>query len=155
MLTESETDTTLTVVPTQVGTYRYRVEAIDGEGDKSGWSNTGEFVVTTVTDASAPLSLRSQLGQNRPNPFNPVTAIPYVVGGPAGGGPARPVTLRVYDVSGRLVTTLVDETKSPGRYEATWRGVDRVGAAVSTGVYFYRLTIGGQEMFTRKMLLLK
>jgi hypothetical protein len=155
MLTESETDTTLTVVPTQVGTYRYRVEAIDGEGDKSGWSNSSEFVVTTVTDASAPLSLRSRLGQNRPNPFNPITSIPYAVGGPAGGGTARPVTLRVYDVSGRLVATLVDETKAPGTYEATWSGVDGSGRAVSTGVYFYRLTIGGQETFTRKMLLLK
>jgi hypothetical protein len=156
LIADAETDTSLVVVPDQVATYRYRVEGVDGDGDRSGWSNTKEFVVTTVTDASAPLSFNSRLDQNRPNPFNPVTSIPYVVGGAADGAGAAPqITLHVYDVSGRLMATLVDEKKAPGQYQATWSGATTGGGTATTGVYFYRLTIGGRETFTRKMLLLK
>jgi hypothetical protein len=155
VIASAETDTTLQVIPDQVATYRYRVEAVDGDGDGSGWSNSQTFVVSTVSDASAPLAFSSRLGQNRPNPFNPVTTIPYIVGGSADGGAPQPVSLRIYDVAGRLAATLVNESKAPGRYEATWDGVTREGGAAATGIYFYRLTIGGRETFTRKMLLLK
>jgi hypothetical protein len=108
-----------------------------------------------VTDASAPLAYRSRLGQNHPNPFNPSTLIPYVVGGEAEAGTSPHVTLRIYDVAGRLVATLVDETQTPGRHEAEWNGGGAAGATAPSGIYFYRLTIGGREAFTRKMLLLK
>jgi hypothetical protein len=155
LVAAAETDTTLVVVPNQVATYRYRVEGVDGDGDHSGWSNTKEFIVTTVTDASTPLAFSSRLGQNVPNPFNPATAIPYVVGGAVDGGAAQRVTLRVYDVSGRLVATLLDDSKAPGHYQAVWNRDAVGGGTAATGVYFYRLTIGTRESFTRKMLLLK
>ena len=155
LIASAETDTTLQVIPDQVATFRYRVEAIDGDDDGSGWSNTETIVVTTVSDASTPLAFKSRLGQNRPNPFNPSTVIPYIVGGAADGGGPQHVTLRVYDVAGRLTATLVNETKAPGRYDATWDAVRANGGAVASGIYFYRLTIGGREAFTHKMLLLK
>jgi hypothetical protein len=151
LIAPAETDTTLLVIPDQVGTFVYRVRALDAQDDASGWSNTRTTVVTSVTDATTPLTYRSRLGQNHPNPFNPTTRIPYVVGGES----PRPVTLRIYDVAGRLVATLVDEIESPGGYEATWNGAGDGGEPVASGIYFYRLTVGADGAFTRKMLLLK
>jgi hypothetical protein len=89
------------------------------------------------------------LYQSAPNPFNPTTVIRYDV--PARGGK---VTLRIYDVEGRLVSTLVNEYQSPGHKTATWHGRNNDGYGVASGVYFYRMTAPGFEM-TRKMVLLK
>jgi len=75
--------------------------------------------------------------------------IPYSVG-PGGGD----VTLRVYDVAGRLVATLVDEVQSPGPKRARWDGSDQRGGVAASGVYFYRLTAPGFEQ-TRKMVLIR
>jgi flagellar hook assembly protein FlgD len=83
---------------------------------------------------------------NVPNPFNPSTAIRCDV--PAGGGK---VTLRVFDVSGRLVRTLVNGNLGPGTETVTWDGRDDRGEPVSSGVYFYRMTAPGFEM-THKMV---
>jgi hypothetical protein len=89
------------------------------------------------------------LGQNFPNPFNPSTVIRYDV--PAGGGA---VNLRIYDVGGRLVRTLVDGFEAAGRKSVAWHGKNNRGELVATGVYFYRMTAPGFER-TRKMVLLK
>jgi len=87
--------------------------------------------------------------QSVPNPFNPVTAIRYDV--PAGGAE---VTLRIYDVAGRLVRTLVDEQQGAGRKTATWDGRNAAGHTVATGLYFCRMQ-AGKFVENRKMLLLK
>jgi hypothetical protein len=97
-----------------------------------------------ISESNAPV-----LGLAIPNPFNPTTRIRYDV--PARGGK---VTLRIYDVEGRLVRTLVNEHQSPGQKIATWHGRNAQGQSVATGVYFYRMTAPGFEM-TRKMILLK
>jgi len=102
---------------------------------------------TGVPDDEVPESFGLQ--QNVPNPFNPTTTIAYDV--PAGG--AR-VTLQVFDVGGRLVTTLVDGLEAEGQRTVTWQGVDDNGHELPSGVYFYRLVTPGYET-TRKMLLLK
>jgi hypothetical protein len=91
----------------------------------------------------------SALGQNHPNPFNPNTTISYDVAAPG------LVSLRIYDVSGRLVRTLVDEWKGVGRFDQLWDGTDNNGVHVTSGVYFYRMTSPGFKSQTRKMLLLK
>ena len=155
LIASAHTDTTLQVIPDHTGTFRYRVNAVDGEADQSGWSNSRTIVVTTVSDAAYPLSFASRLGQNHPNPFNPVTQIPYVVGGAPGRGASQRVTLRVYDVAGRVVATLVDQDQAPGSYRTRWNGVGDNGAPVVSGVYFYRLTVGSSRAFTRKLVLLK
>ena len=90
-----------------------------------------------------------QLLQNFPNPFNPITVIRYVV--PEGGGR---VTLRVFDVKGRLVQTLTDRFESAGERTATWDGLDHRGMPAASGLYFYRLEAPNYEQ-TRKMLLLR
>lgn len=93
---------------------------------------------------------RAWLGQNRPNPFNPVTVIGYTVPGTA----PEEVRLRVYSVAGRLVRTLVSRRVEPGYHEARWDGRDDRGSPAASGVYVYRAEIGAAA-FTRKMALLK
>ncbi len=62
--------------------------------------------------------------------------------------------LRVFDLVGREVATLVDQETAPGSYLINWRGVDNKGVPLSSGVYFYKLEASGQQI-TRKMILLK
>jgi subtilisin family serine protease len=95
------------------------------------------------------------LGQNYPNPFNPSTAIPFQAGSQeqVAGRPSR-LTLKIYNILGQLVRTLVDEEKLPGRYAVIWDGKDDRGREVTSGVYFYRLDCSGSTE-TRKMILLR
>jgi hypothetical protein len=90
------------------------------------------------------------LGQNFPNPFNPVTAISFDI--PEGSGDE--VNLSVYDIRGRLVKTLVREKLEPGTHRVTWDGRTESGEIAASGVYILRL-ISGDKSATRKMLLLK
>ena len=90
------------------------------------------------------------LRQNYPNPFNPSTTIAFTLDG---GGEER-VTLDLFNILGRHVTTLVDAVLPPGEHRAVWDGTDRFGRPAATGVYLYRLRVGA-ETETRKMLLLK
>jgi flagellar hook assembly protein FlgD len=89
------------------------------------------------------------LGQNVPNPFNPSTTIYYDV--PAGGGN---VSLRIYDVSGRLVRVLVDGHQAEGSRSVTWDGTGDRGTSLASGVYFYRMSAPGFDD-TKKMVLLR
>jgi hypothetical protein len=92
---------------------------------------------------------QNSLSQNYPNPFNPTTTIVYTV------RRQTPVTLRVYNVAGALVRTLVDGVRSPGiDHKVEWDGRNAAGQAVASGVYFYRL-VAGDYTRTRKMVLLK
>jgi hypothetical protein len=89
------------------------------------------------------------LASNYPNPFNPVTIIRY------GIKERSRVSLRIYDVAGRLVRTLVDEVQEPGvEYSVKWHGLNDSGRHVSSGVYFCRLIAGGYTE-SRKMVLLR
>jgi hypothetical protein len=93
---------------------------------------------------------RSALHPNYPNPFNPVTRVSFDV---PEGGPRR-VTIRIYDVTGALVRTLVDDSLPAGRYDREWDGRDGRGNLVGTGVYFCQLRHAGTTA-TRKLVLLK
>jgi len=97
------------------------------------------------------------LGPNYPNPFNPTTTIPFNV--PAldlllGQVGARPVSVMIYNSIGQQVRTLVDGAMRPGYYRAEWDGVDGGGRGVGSGMYFYRVQVGGQAR-VGKMTLLK
>jgi hypothetical protein len=111
-------------------------------------------VVIPVDKGEVVLPKSFSLGQNYPNPFNPTTTIRFEIG--IGGGPQQSVqtTLRVYNILGQRVKTLVDEPKSPGIYYQTWDGKDEQGNKVSSGVYFYQLRASGYNE-TKKMVLLK
>ncbi|MEE9270602.1 MAG: beta-propeller fold lactonase family protein, partial [Candidatus Krumholzibacteria bacterium] len=101
-----------------------------------------------IAYASDRIPRRFALGQNYPNPFNPTTTIRFDL----------PVTthvrLKIYDVMGRLVATLVNEKKPAGIHTIVWDRTSRNGGSVASGVYFYRLEAGAFRM-TRKMVLLK
>jgi hypothetical protein len=89
------------------------------------------------------------LSQNYPNPFNPTTTINYTL------KEQGDVTLRIYNVAGQLIRTLVEATRTPGEvHTATWDGRNDAGQSVSSGVYFYKL-VAGSYVQTKKMVLLK
>jgi len=120
------------------------------QAPKKGFAFDNFAIVADPTGIPPSLSTsRFSLQQNIPNPFNPLTVIRYTV--PVGGGK---VSIAVYDVNGRFVKTLLDAFESSGTKRVTWDGRDDRGAAVASGIYFYRLTARGFSE-TRKMLLLK
>jgi hypothetical protein len=91
-----------------------------------------------------------RLDANYPNPFNPVTTIRYSIAQPSH------VTLRIYNIAGQLVRTLVNEeqTPRPEGFAMEWDGASDKGSKVASGVYLYRL-VAGEFDETRKMVLLK
>lgn len=119
-------------------TYEYTLKVLTAAG--------GEFVSGIVQISTSALELA--LEQNEPNPFNPVTTIRFSLDRSAD------VQLAIYDVSGRIVRTLVRRPLASGLYSETWDGTDDRGARVSSGLYFYRLDTG-RHSITRKMVLLK
>ena len=126
--------------------YYYKVSAIDIHGNESGYAI---LAPDRITGGETPKALlTTYLGQNFPNPFNPVTKIEF-------GLDANAVmTLRIYDAAGRLVRTLVEGARPAGRYSELWDGRDSRGAAVASGIYFYRLDAGSFTQ-TKKMVLLR
>jgi hypothetical protein len=138
----------------EVGLWRFRVRGTDAETHQSPWSNSEDQLVETLTDTEGARTYRTVLSANYPNPFNPSTQIPFVVGGAVGGNETR-VELTVYSVTGARVATLVRGTRRPGTYVSRWNGLDDTGKPVASGVYFARLTVGMESPLTRKLVLLK
>jgi hypothetical protein len=127
------------------GPMHYKTTALDYSGNESDAADPG-----TVTAAGNPKQpIEFALHPNAPNPFNPTTVIRYDI--PHNGVVVR---LHVYDIAGRLVRTLVNETQSAGRKSVTWDGRDDGGRSAASGVYFYRLTTPAFAK-TQKMVLLK
>ena len=91
------------------------------------------------------------LFQNYPNPFNPITDIRYQI---ADSRSPIHTTLKIYNILGQEVRTLVDEVQEPGYYTATWDGTNYHGNNVPSGIYFYQMT-AGRFLKTRKMIVLK
>ena len=85
---------------------------------------------------------------NVPNPFGAQTAIRYTL------KTSAPVTVQVFDQSGRLVRTIVrSNAQVPGPHEVSWDARDETGRRATNGVYFARI-LAGSEVFARKMVLL-
>ena len=114
----------------------YRLKQIDFDGTFS-YSNEVEV------DVNVPIKF--SLEQNYPNPFNPSTSIQYAISS------KQFVTLKVFDLLGREVATLVNEEKTAGSYEIEF-GVKSL--ELSSGIYFYKLQ-AGSFVETKKMILLK
>jgi hypothetical protein len=118
--------------------YRYRVDVSDEDGHR---------VLFETNSITVPVTA-ANLEQNTPNPFNPSTVIRFSL--PAD---AR-VNLSVFDVRGSRVATVLDGLRPSGANEVEWNGTDDSGAPVSSGVYFYRLTVG-KRVLTKKMVVTK
>ena len=110
------------------------------------WFNTPVDVEKEITVLPEIFSLR----QNYPNPFNPVTKIQYSIPAAnstfAGG---QVVSLKVYDILGRLISTLVNQKQSPGNYEVEFSAEE-----LNSGIYFYELKTGSNKT-VKKMMLIK
>jgi hypothetical protein len=112
-----------------------------------------DFILDATTGidgpGNPPISINaSHLFQNYPNPFSPETRIAFDL--PAAGL----VEIRIYDVTGRLIRTLVDEKRPTGFHSLKWDGRDNAGRAVASGTYFYKLT-APEVKESRKMILLR
>jgi photosystem II stability/assembly factor-like uncharacterized protein len=132
------------------GKYQYKLKQIDYDGT---------FEYSQIVEVEIPLVNEFSLSQNYPNPFNPTTKIKYQIplsppllkGESEAGGF---VTLKVYDLLGREVATLVNEEKPAGEYEIEFTVGQDSSPDIASGIYFYQLK-AGEYFETRKMILLK
>ena len=113
--------------------------------------DTNGNIPTGYQNISSEVPAKYSLSQNYPNPFNPIAKIRFTI--PSLSFPhvssGNPVLLKVYDILGKEVQTLVNESLKPGTYEAVFDG-----SKLNSGVYFYKL-ITNTFSETKKMLLIK
>jgi len=145
-----------------VGTEHRSVEYCDGAWETiyDGWGYDVNFLIRAVVEKSSEVEeeftvvnpTRYELFQNYPNPFNPETKIKYTVG----SRQTRPIptTLKIYNILGQLVKTLLDKQQEPGNYEIIWDGKDDKGNEAASGIYFYQLK-AGEFSQTEKMVLIR
>jgi FlgD Ig-like domain len=109
--------------------------------------------VSAVKSSNAGSAKDFSLDQNYPNPFNPSTTIHFNVGKRA------KVSVVLFDVTGKEVTTLVNDSKEAGSYNVRWNGTSGSGASVATGTYFCRMLAiaddGSSTVETKRMALVK
>jgi photosystem II stability/assembly factor-like uncharacterized protein len=116
------------------GKYQYKLKQIDYDGT---------FEYSQIVEVEIPFVNEFLLSQNYPNPFNPSTSLQYAIGS------RQFVTIKVYDILGREVATLVNEEKPVGKYEVEFNAVN-----LPSGIYFYQLK-ADEYSDTKKMILLK
>jgi hypothetical protein len=140
---------------------------IDLDIDESGWiyfatPDSGVFrfnpvVVQIESESQNFMTDDFLLLQNYPNPFNPRTVISWQVSSPAPGGDGQLVTgnqvdLKIFDLLGQKVRTLIDEWQKPGFYSVIWDGLNDTGNPVSSGIYFCQLRSGNLSKVTKMIL---
>ncbi|RMF60592.1 MAG: T9SS C-terminal target domain-containing protein, partial [Calditrichaeota bacterium] len=128
------------------GRYEYRLRQLDTDGS---FREYGSVVATVGLPESFALM------QSFPNPFNPTTEIQYQI--PATGGNSSGKTrtiLKVYNLLGQEVRTLVDKEEPPGFYTVFWDATDDAGREVPSGVYVYRIQ-SGNFVSARKAVFVK
>ncbi len=128
------------------GLYNYRLKQIDYDGT---------FKYSNIVQVEVKLPNKFSLEQNYPNPFNPSTSIQYTISSPLF------VSLKIYDVLGNEIATLVNEEKPAGEYEVEF-STGLIHQTLSSGIYFYQLragnpSTGSEQVFveSKKMILLR
>ena len=136
----------------------------DGDMDMTGIDEVDDLLILFTNDNAVSVDDENispkifSLSQNFPNPFNPSTKIKFTVSqSPLLGGDGRGglVTLKIYDVLGNEIATLVNENLSPGEYEVDFDAGATHPIAPTSGIYFYQLHAGESFVQTKKMILLK
>ena len=167
LLADQLTDTTY-LTQLQNGLYFWRVKAYTSDSTFT-YSNILSFVVDKPTEVNENESLPKEfyLSPNYPNPFNPSTKIRFNI--PNVGSELTQAVLKVYDVLGNEVATLVDEYKPAGSYEVEFSVAQVSRLELAGGIYFYRLSVvptarrdlvledgqAGSFVETKKMILIK
>jgi hypothetical protein len=121
-----------------VGKYKYRLKQVDNNGNFEFYELSGQVEINKPRNYS--------LEQNYPNPFNPGTTIKYVL---ADNGIVK---LKIFDILGREVATIVNEFQKAGYYEAKFSFNQLGNAGISSGIYFYRLEAGNYSKIMRMIL---
>jgi len=135
---------------TENKTYLWSVDVTDGEFTVAS-QDTFRFMTPLVSSVgTGPITQINlvRLHQNHPNPFNPVTRIQYEL--PA----AAHVVIRIFNLLGQEVATLVNRVEPPGMKSVIWDGKNEKGMDVNSGIYVYQLQAGGKTA-TRKMVLIR
>jgi len=126
-----------------------------GDGNKPG--NILIYLIRAYVSFTSPTGVKQtvelipsafKLNQNYPNPFNPTTVISYQIAA------LSKVQIKVYDILGKEIATLVNGQKPAGNYQISWDGTDNFGNKVTSGVYFYRINTDNFVQ-TKKMILMK
>ncbi|PIP13168.1 MAG: hypothetical protein COX48_05045, partial [bacterium (Candidatus Stahlbacteria) CG23_combo_of_CG06-09_8_20_14_all_34_7] len=117
--------------------YYYRISDVSTSGTKT------SHPVLKVLSNGKPKPTAFALLQNTPNPFNDITMIEYAV--PVKGK----VTLAIYNITGNLIRTIVNEVKDVAWYRASFNGKDNSGREIASGIYFYKLTAPGFDSSMR------
>jgi hypothetical protein len=149
--TFSSTKSFVQVNSLSAGNYYWKVRSKDSVGNVSSYSGIGQFSVNSVTavdNKKNEVPKEFAVSQNYPNPFNPSTVINYAL------PKTSLVSIKIYDVLGQEVKTLMNFERQAGNYSAQWNGDNNLGQHVSTGIYIYRVT-AGQYVKSMKMILLK
>jgi len=141
------TDTLIIDTSFTIGqTVFYRLGAVDLAGNMSNYSSVVSITVLGIDDELIPEVFA--LHQNYPNPFNPITTLRYDLPEQA------TVNIIIYDMLGRQVKTLLDQTQEAGFKSIIWNATNDYGKPVSAGVYLYKIQ-AGEFVKTKKMVLLK
>jgi len=119
------------------GTTNFCIKGLAVTDTQTGILNSDDYMPETI-----------ELAQNYPNPFNPITTIRY--------GLSKNITVKisVFELSGKLIKTLVDEKKSAGWHEVKWDGTNQLGNSVGTGMYIYKIQAGNFQK-VKKLIFMK
>ena len=128
----------ITVLPGN--SYYYKLADVDYNGN----INFHGPVMVTIEA----LPTEYQLEQNYPNPFNPETAINFDL------KESGKVSLKIYNLQGQLVRTLVDENKPAGKFSVKWNGTDENGTTVASGIYMYILNVNNYKQ-SQKLIFMR
>ncbi len=122
-----------------------------GGGEDAGEVNLtlDEDNITSVSTDGPEVPVRFGLAQNYPNPFNPETNIQYQLAGNSD------VTLKIFNMLGQEIRTLVNSPQNAGSYTVRWDGKDASGRQVATGIYIFQLKAGESFRLSRTMLMVK
>ncbi len=134
------------------GTYCYNIRAVYSGGYQSALSTDAviEHVQTNANEVIIPVT--TELSGNFPNPFNPTTSIKYALHEDA------KICIKIFNIKGQKVKTLVDKQQSAGYHTVMWNGKDNSGKAAASGLYFYKMVSEGNSgdyTSIKKMILLK
>jgi len=131
-------------------TYYWRVRSKGTGGNFSNYSKAERFAVgslTGVENNDGKIPTEFSIDQNYPNPFNPTTTIKYSI------PEVSFVNIKIYDMLGREVKTLVSSQQKAGSYDIRWNGENNYGSKVASGTYIYRVTAGDYSKALKLMLL--